>query len=188
MKSYRFGLSSFTRKKIAGRLSVILAVVLFLPTVTLAARRRTVPVNHGKNIKAAAVETTLIEVTSTNDGDNLDPTAGCDTEPAIPGEQCSLRAAIQRANLLPGNAEIRFNIPECSSGLCIINLTRPLPSLEANLRIVGPGADKLWVRRFTGDYRIFMVTATDVTLSGMSGSGSVSQTTPQAFAITAQKL
>ena len=53
----------------------------------------------------------LIQVNTTSDADNLDPNTGCDTDAATPGEQCSLRAAIQRANTLAGDDEINFNIP-----------------------------------------------------------------------------
>jgi CSLREA domain-containing protein len=172
MKSHQSKLSSFTRLQISKWLSIAIVLSLFLPAATLAKSRGHVSRSKPRSsINASAPLTTVIEVNTTNDGDNLDPSVGCDTEPGIPGDQCSLRAAIQRAGTLNGDGEIRFNIPStefnCNSGLCIINLTRTLPTLDTNVRIMGPGANKLWVRRTGADYRIFTVTATEVTLSGL---------------------
>lgn len=177
MKSHQFKLSSFTRLQISKWLSIAVVLSFFLPAVTLAKTARYVSRAKTRNsINATAPLTTVIEVNTTGDGDNLDPSVGCDTEPGISGEQCSLRAAIQRANVLNGDGEIRVNIPStefnCSSSLCIINLTRTLPTLETSMRIIGPGANKLWVRRTTAaEYRIFTVTANEVTLSGLTISG-----------------
>src|SRR5215831_2605134 len=39
-----------------------------------------------------------ITVNTTGDGDALDPNSGCDVDAGTPGEQCTLRSAIQRAN------------------------------------------------------------------------------------------
>src|SRR6266852_1387930 len=74
---------------------------------------------------------------------------------------CSLRGAIQAANA-SGASTIVFAIPasdpNCTAGVCTINLTQALPDLAVNIEFDGPGADKLTVRRNTGgDYRIFTV-------------------------------
>src|SRR4029453_10126247 len=105
-----------------------------------------------------------IEVNITGDGDAVNPSAGCDTDMINSGDQCSLRSAIQRANALAGDDVIKINIPltqpNCStvSNSCNINLTMPLPTLTTNVRIEGPGASKLTIRRSTGgDYRVFTV-------------------------------
>lgn len=69
--------------------------------------------------------------------DNTDMDAGdgiCDGSPD-PGEQCSLRAAIQEANYSPGLTEIRFAIP--GSGTPVINLARELPEIDQPIRILG---------------------------------------------------
>lgn len=118
----------------------------------------------------------LIEVNTTSDADNVDPNSGCDTDAATPGEQCSLRAAIQRANALAGDDEISINIPTTQPNCdptgphCRINLTKVLPDLSTNIRIISPGIDRTTVRRNSafGDFRIFRVTSSaDVTLSGL---------------------
>ena len=117
----------------------------------------------------------LIEVNTTSDADNLDPNAGCDTDAATPGSQCSLRAAIQRANALAGDDEININIPatqpNCAAdGLhCTINLTKALPDLSTNISIISQGIDKVSVRRNTGgDYGIFRaIGGSNVALSGL---------------------
>jgi hypothetical protein len=50
-----------------------------------------------------------------------------------------------------------------------VNLTGALPDLSSNIEIKGPGADKLTVRRNTGgDYRIFHVTFSVVSISGIT--------------------
>ena len=86
---------------------------------------------------------------------------------------CTLRAAIQVANIHPGPDGITIQLPVGST----INLTRALPDLIEGVNITGPGADKLTVRRLLGgNYRIFTVTAAsgEVSFSGMTiSNGSV---------------
>ncbi|HEX6648677.1 MAG TPA: choice-of-anchor Q domain-containing protein, partial [Pyrinomonadaceae bacterium] len=117
----------------------------------------------------------LIGVNTTSDADNLDPNTGCDTDAATPGEQCSLRAAIQRANALAGDDEIDINIPSTQPNCdptgahCTINLTKALPDLSTNIRIISQGIDKVTVRRnTTTEFSVFrIVFSSDVTLSGL---------------------
>jgi CSLREA domain-containing protein len=67
---------------------------------------------------------------------------------------CTLRAAIQQANLDPTADAIGFSV------IGTINLTGALPDLSTNMTINGPGANQLTVRRDTGgDYRIFRIGA-----------------------------
>src|SRR5215208_167423 len=178
MKVVRFILSSFKRTAVSKWITLTLVTILSLPFSGSATLRgemssRASGVRPVSTVGAPLVG--LIEVNSTGDGDNLNPSAGCDTDAATLGDQCSLRAALQRANALTGDDEIRFNIPssqpncDATSGSCIINLTNALPPLATNVRIIGPGSNKLTVRRATGgDYRIFTVTAaTDITISGL---------------------
>jgi len=53
-----------------------------------------------------------------------------------------------------------------------VNLTGALPDLSTNIKIEGPGADKLTVRRDSGgDYRIFHTTSGSVvSISGITMS------------------
>ncbi len=63
-----------------------------------------------------------------------------------------------------------------------IDLTGPLPDLAGHLKLVGPGADALTVRRDTGgDYRIFTIdSGADVKISGMTITGGlITGTSPQ---------
>ncbi|HEV7797337.1 MAG TPA: Calx-beta domain-containing protein [Pyrinomonadaceae bacterium] len=97
-------------------------------------------------------------------GDAADNNVGngiCDTS-ATPGDQCTLRAAIQEANSVAGNDTISFSIAGT------INLASALPNLSTILTINGPGSTLMTVRRDTGgDYRIFTVQAT-VAISGLT--------------------
>ncbi|HEU4507277.1 MAG TPA: choice-of-anchor Q domain-containing protein, partial [Pyrinomonadaceae bacterium] len=167
MKTHRFKLLSSVRLVISEGLIITLITLLTLPAAFA------MPSETAKTV--AAPLASLIVVNVSNDADNLDPLSGCDTDAVTAGEQCSLRAAIQRANVLAGDDEINFNIPSTqpncdpSVNRCTINLTKPLPDLGTNIRIISPGIDKITVRRNTGgDYRIFRVTGnSDVTLSGL---------------------
>ena len=53
-----------------------------------------------------------------------------------------------------------------------VNLTGPLPILDSDINIEGPGADRFTVRRDTGgDYRIFTVAGdSEVSVSGITVS------------------
>src|SRR4029079_4144400 len=78
---------------------------------------------------------------------------------------CSLREAINAANLLPDANTITFNIPGgnpgCTSGVCTINLTSGLPDLTSDMTINGSGASTLTVQRSTApatpEFRIFAI-------------------------------
>ena len=148
MKRNHFQLPSFIRLGIAEALIIILTTIVYLP-VAFATSRDTAP----RTRTAAAPLVGTIQVNVSSDGDNLDPNSGCDTDAATSGEQCSLRAAVQRANALAGDDEITFNIPSTqpncdpSVNRCTINLLKPLPDLTTNIRITSPGIDKITVRR-----------------------------------------
>jgi len=171
MKPNHYKLPSFVRLGIAEALIIILTIILYLP-VAFATPRDKAP----RARTSAAPLLSIISVNITGDGDNLDPNSGCDTDAATAGEQCSLRAAVQRANALAGDDEITFNIPatqpncDLSSGHCTINLFKQLPDLSTNLRIVSPVKDNITVRRngAGGDFNVFRVTsASEVTFSGL---------------------
>jgi Calx-beta domain/Bacterial Ig domain len=70
------------------------------------------------------------------------------------GGLCTLRAAIQEANATPGKDFILFN--NALTGT--IDLTGPLPAINSDIDIFGPGRDLLTIRRNTGgDYRILTI-------------------------------
>ncbi|HSB28331.1 MAG TPA: hypothetical protein VLE19_10770, partial [Pyrinomonadaceae bacterium] len=169
-------LQASARLMICKLVSITLAMFLSFPSSALASPRGGLSQRVRLAMAASALLGTVIEVNTTGDGDNINPSAGCDTDAATPGNQCSLRAAIQQANAVAGDDEIHFNIPltepNCiaASSSCYLYLTNTLPPLGTNVRIIGPGSDKISIRRSTGgDYRIFTVTAaTDITISGVT--------------------
>lgn len=121
----------------------------------------------------------LFEVNTTGDGDRVSGGAICDADAATPGDQCTLRAAIQASNDNAGDDGIQIDIPASDPGCdaatarCTISLQHALPDLSTNVSISGPGADRLTVRRSdsAAGFRIFNVTTTGaVTLSGMTVS------------------
>ncbi len=158
-------------------LSLVLVTLLLVPPFGFATTRAALPLKSGPYAVSVPFVTlaSAIEVNTTGDGNNVNPNAGCDADPATPGEQCTLRAAIQRAEVLAGDDTITFNIPttepDCvvASGVCTINLTDGL-QLSTSIAFVGPGADKLTVRRSTsGNYRVFVVLSTGtVSFSGLT--------------------
>jgi CSLREA domain-containing protein len=95
-----------------------------------------------------------IVVNSTGDKPNAFPllTGVCSTDLIERGE-CTLRAAIQLANFNPDLTTITFNIPTSDSGYdpqtgsYTINVGSPLPQLNTDLSIDGPGASVLTVQR-----------------------------------------
>jgi CSLREA domain-containing protein len=111
----------------------------------------TLSINNDDNPAANATLT----VNTTDDVDN----GACLTA------HCSLREAINAANLLPDANTITFNIPGgdpgCTSGVCTINLTSALPDLTSDMTIDGSGASTLMVRRSTApatpEFRIFAI-------------------------------
>ena len=114
MKLFRRPFASYTRLIIAEALIITFITLSSLPSAASATLRGNVSpreVGGSAVVAAHAPLAGLIQVNATSDADNLDPNSGCDTDAAVAGEQCSLRAAIQRANALAGDDEINFNIP-----------------------------------------------------------------------------
>jgi predicted outer membrane repeat protein len=162
MRRDSFQLPSCARLVISKLLSFALLMFLSMYLATASAS----PLSAGAFVTQPAPLATVIEVNTT-------------------GEQCSRRAAIQRANALVGDEDIRFNIPatqpncESATGNCTINLTKALPEVSTSVRIEGPGAAKLTVRRNTGgNYRIFTLGrpggSATVSLSGLTVSNGFS--------------
>ena len=153
MKSHQAHASPNKRRK---WLLVAAIVLLALPLAAL------------ENAHGAA-----FQVNTTSDEDDAGVRDGvC----ATANGQCTLRAAIQEANALPGTDSVGFAIPATDPGFdpgterSTINLKRTLPDLSTNLEINGPGANKLTVRRNSQEsYSVFRVTTIGVvTLSGMT--------------------
>ena len=155
---------------------VSFAFVGFVEPLTGFVRTFAAPAISSPPVPASPAGGFLIFVNSTGDGTNLVGAPNCDADLGTPGEQCTLRAAIQVANLSPGDDGIEFSIPatepSCDAlGNCVINLTGPLPDVSSGMEIFGPGADKLTVRRNSSNpYRVFNVSAPGVVvaISGMT--------------------
>ncbi|MEP6819542.1 MAG: choice-of-anchor Q domain-containing protein [bacterium] len=170
-KSFRNGLTMFEWLRFA-----LVALLIFSPVEFATERgRASTPEFNVLNLPMQPVTGLTIVVNTTGDGDALNPNADCDADAGTMGEQCTLRAAIQRANAVSGDDAITFNIPtsqpncDAGTGKCTINLTKALPDLSTNVALNSPDTDKLTVRRDTGgDYRIFKVTTNGaVSFSGM---------------------
>jgi CSLREA domain-containing protein len=113
-----------------------------------------------ETFQPSAHAATTFNVNTTGDGadSNLADNVCSDS-----GGNCSLRAAIQQANVTAGTDTINITV----NGT--INLTGALPELSTDMNINGPGSGLLTVRRDTGgDYRIFFINNRTVNLSGMT--------------------
>lgn len=88
--------------------------------------------------------------------DAADATIG-DGVCATSGGVCTLRAAFQELNASPSGGSIYFNLP--GNAPHVIELQSALPNTEKNMKIIGPGANQLTIRRSgaagTPAFRIF---------------------------------
>lgn len=121
-------------------------------------------------IESASPDRTSASFVVNDTGDAADTNIGngiCDTN-AAPGDQCTLRAAIQEANAVFGSDTITFSLPASST----ITLSTALPDISSNLTITGPGSNLLTVMRSaaggTPNFRIFFVNGFFVNVSGMT--------------------
>ena len=86
----------------------------------------------------------IVVVNSTGDAADFDPSDGCcDSDPNLDGPQCTLRAAIQTANALPGEDFIHFDI--AGGGIPKISPASVLPKIEPELTIDGTTQGSGWV-------------------------------------------
>lgn len=94
----------------------------------------------------------LILVNDAGDGSNTAAVPNCDADPDTPGDQCTLRAAIEIANQSPGTDGIRIRVtnsdPACFPDQSCILLHSALPDIIESVNIAGLGSDILKVRRF----------------------------------------
>ncbi|HVF73354.1 MAG TPA: hypothetical protein VM940_17260, partial [Chthoniobacterales bacterium] len=114
--------------------------------------------------RAATGAGLLYVVTHTGDASLVGSSNFCDSDPATPGEQCTLRAAIEAANLHPGEDGIEFGLSTSDPNYdpltdrYTIRLNSALPALIEGVEIRGLGAARLTVRRDAGvEFRIFQV-------------------------------
>jgi CSLREA domain-containing protein len=81
-----------------------------------------------KIVESLVVNTAGDQADSASDGH-------CDVDPAVAGDQCTLRAAIQEANAQPGSQDITFAIP--GGGVPVISPATALPTLTGPVRVLG---------------------------------------------------
>jgi len=106
-----------------------------------------------------------LNLTANTLGDEADLTLNgvCDTDSVTPGDQCTLRAAIQEANSNPDADTISFSLAPNST----ITLTSELDDIDGDLVITGPASGVT----VSGDtfYRIFTVlTGNTVSISNLA--------------------
>jgi CSLREA domain-containing protein len=113
---------------------------------------------------AGPAQAASFAVNTTSDAADATPGDGV-CQVAGPPSTCSLRAAIEETQALPGADTITFSL----SAPATIQLTGPLPDIATDTQISGPGAQALTVRRDSGgDYRIFTITDATVGISGLT--------------------
>ncbi len=119
----------------------------------------------------------VVPIVVTTTGDDGDANPG-DGNCATAGGVCTLRAAVEEANALPGEQTIEFQL----TGLGVpdvITLTSGTEiAITGDLIINGPGADQLIIDGGPGTNRIFYVDFTSAEITGISltggnGSGTV---------------
>ncbi|GAB4320941.1 MAG: hypothetical protein Kow0059_15410 [Candidatus Sumerlaeia bacterium] len=123
----------------------------------------------------AATAATFFVNLGTDTGDtNLDDDI-CDSDLTLPGEQCTLRAAIQQANATPGPDQIHFNLPTgINPILPTLIVFSPLPAItdsvsldastqpifqrvELNGMLAGSGANGFVIRTTDCTVRNFII-------------------------------
>jgi hypothetical protein len=122
--------------------------------------------------QAFAVDFTVNLTTDQHDANLADSI--CDADLATPGEQCTLRAAVEQANKLISDDRVLFNLPPDS----VITLTEAnggqilISNSDARqfnqLQIIGTGANNLTIDGGDGAFRIFSVNNYDSNLTKIS--------------------
>src|SRR5580765_824731 len=111
-------------------------------------------------LQVAAATPTLL-VTNTADTDD----GSCNAM------NCTLREAIKAANTQAGDDVIGFTADVAGS----IEILTALPAITTNVQIVGPGADKLTLKRSaaanTPNFGVFKITSGTVIISGLTLRG-----------------
>src|SRR5262249_35149963 len=118
------------------RLALMTCTVLLFTFLTAEPFRFTARAHGAKPLPPAAG--LIVIVNTTVDGNDVVPGDGqCDSNIGLPGEQCTLRAAIMEANAHAGDDAIHFEIPAsdpgCSGGQCRIKYSTALPDISTNI-------------------------------------------------------
>src|ERR1051325_6056953 len=125
-----------------------LGMIIAISLIAFVRTRDSAAQSQERAAKGAPAFGFLFTVNSTGDG--LDANSGSDANCADVNGKCTLRAAIQTANVQSGDDTIEFNIPTIdpgfSNGVWTISLGSVLPNLSTNITINGPGSDKLVVK------------------------------------------
>jgi CSLREA domain-containing protein len=112
-------------------LSLSLLLAALAPVAATAARPGARPAAAPR---AAQVFGYLFTVNTTGDADRVASGPNCDTDASTPGDQCTLRSAIQAANANPSEAGIDIIIPptdpgcDAATGRCTITIAGRSPS------------------------------------------------------------
>jgi hypothetical protein len=118
-----------------------------------------------------ALDFTVNLTTDEHDADTLGTV--CDADLATPGEQCTLRAAIEQANALSSNDRVLFSLPANSTiYLKLNNAEIPIQNNGA-LEIIGTSTDNLTIYG-SGAHRIFYINEASAIISEIilrSGTG-----------------
>jgi uncharacterized repeat protein (TIGR01451 family)/CSLREA domain-containing protein len=125
---------------------------------------------HTSNTTSTEINSCPNTFTVTSIGDAIDASKGdghCDTDSGTPGDQCTLRAAIEEANALPACGTITIDATGLSG---TINLGTALPDINHDVNVNGPGANLLTVQRSSAAlFRIFSIASPKtVSISGLT--------------------
>lgn len=160
------------RRRFIIRTLTIFVLFAFITNLAFTTAQMKLP-DSGSTASTSKAALVSFIVNSTGDGADISQGNGvCET--ATGNGVCTLRAAIQEANVFAGDDTITFSIPNadpgCTGGVCTINIFSFLPSINSNLNVSGPGASLLTVRRdnSAGNLGVFFVGGGTVTLSGMT--------------------
>src|SRR6185436_2853969 len=128
---------------------------------------------HSDALQVAAATPTLLVATTADTDDG-----SCNAA------NCTLREAIKAANTQAGDDVIGFTAEVTGS----IEILTALPAITTNLQIVGPGADKLTLKRsavaLTPNFGVFRITAGTVIISGLTLRGGSANTSSQGGGIS----
>ncbi|QYO65790.1 choice-of-anchor Q domain-containing protein [Leptolyngbya sp. 7M] len=108
----------------------------------------------------------VVDITS-DESDESPGDGSCATESG----GCSLRAAIEEANALPGEQEITFGIAGLLAGVPQTIVLGSEIAITDDTKILGPGADQLSIDGGPGSNRIFSISGAAADISGLTLTG-----------------
>ncbi|HMQ05498.1 MAG TPA: choice-of-anchor Q domain-containing protein [Pyrinomonadaceae bacterium] len=95
----------------------------------------------------------------------------CDIDLSVPGEQCTLRAAVQIANARSANDTIAFDLHLAGSAITLTSATEILINNNGAIAIRGLGPDRLTIDGGPGSNRLFYLNNATASLSGLTLTG-----------------